>query len=104
MCAVIRWPTSIRRSGGAERVVPRHAFVLGVCLLGSGCVWKYGLAGSGVPPAVKTIAVLPFENNTPEPGLQKNLLDGMRSAVGARLGLREASEQHADAVLKGTIQ
>jgi lipopolysaccharide assembly LptE-like protein len=82
----------------------RSAFVLGACLVASGCFWKYGFAGGGLPPAIRTIAVLPFDNNTPTPELQKNLLDGMRSAVGSRLGLREASEQRADAVLKGTIQ
>lgn len=70
----------------------------------TGCFWKYGFHGGGLPPNIKTIAVLPFENNTATPELQKSILDGLRSATGSRLGLREASEEHADAVLKGTIE
>jgi hypothetical protein len=70
----------------------------------SGCFWKYGFHGGGLPSNIKTIAVEPFENNTPTPELQKNILDGLRAATGARLGLREVGEDHADAVLKGTIQ
>jgi len=70
----------------------------------SGCFWKYGFHGGGLPRNIRTIAVEPFENNTPTPELQKVILDGLRAATGSRLGLREVGEDHADAVLKGTIQ
>jgi hypothetical protein len=99
MCAVIRWPRSTQSSG-----ITKGAFAL-VCAAGlSGCFWKYGFHGGGLPRNIKTIAVEPFENNTPTPELQKNILDGLRAATGSRLGLREVGEDHADAVLKGTIQ
>src|SRR5579862_1981568 len=100
MCAVIRWPRSTQSSG-----IARTSAIAVVCASAlTGCFWKYGFHGGGLPPNIKTIAVLPFENNTPTPELQKNILDGLRSATGSRLGLREASEERADAVLKGTIQ
>ena len=99
MCAVIRWPRSTQSSG-----IAKSAFAL-VCAAGlSGCFWKYGFHGGGLPQNIKTISVEPFENNTPTPELQKNILDGLRAATGSRLGLREVGEEHADAVLKGTIQ
>jgi hypothetical protein len=55
----------------------------------SGCFWKYGFHGGGLPRNIRTIAVEPFENNTPTPELQKVILDGLRAATGSRLGLRE---------------
>jgi hypothetical protein len=100
MCAVIRWPRSTQSSGIARSTL---AVVLAAGVL-SGCFWKYGFHGGGLPQNIKTIAVEPFENNTPTPELQKNILDGLRAVTGSRLGLREVSEEHADAVLKGTIQ
>jgi hypothetical protein len=100
MCAVIRWPRSTQSFGIAK--VGVLALVTAGAL--TGCFWKYGFHGGGLPANIKSIAVLPFDNNTPTPELQKNILDGLRSATGSRLGLREASEEKADAVLKGIIQ
>ena len=100
MCAVIRWPRSTQSSGIARSTL---AVVLAAGVL-SGCFWKYGFHGGGLPQNIKTIAVEPFENNTPTPELQKNILDGLRAVTGSRLGLREVGEEHADAILKGTIQ
>jgi hypothetical protein len=99
MCAVIRWPRSTQSSGIARSTLA----VLAAGVL-SGCFWKYGFHGGGLPQNIRTIAVEPFENNTPTPELQKNILDGLRAVTGSRLGLREVSEEHADAILKGTIQ
>ena len=99
MCAVIRWPRSTQSSGIAKSTLA----VIAAGML-SGCFWKYGFHGGGLPQNIRTIAVEPFENNTPTPELQKNILDGLRAATGSRLGLREVGEDHADAVLKGTIQ
>ena len=69
-------------------------------LLG-GCL--YGFAGGGLPPSIKTVAVLPFDNQTPEPTLTQEVSVAVREAVQSRLGLREASENQADAVVRGTI-
>jgi hypothetical protein len=49
------------------------------------------------------VAVLPFDNLTSEPGLQQQVNQAVREAVTNRLGLREASEAQADAVVHGTI-
>lgn len=73
---------------------------LSVLALG-GCL--YGFAGGGLPPSVKTVAVLPFENQTAEPTLTQEVSVRVREAVEGRLGLRQASESQADAVVRGTI-
>ena len=66
-----------------------------------GCL--YGFAGGGLPPNIKTVAVLPFDNQTPEPTLTQEIAVAVREAVEGRLGLRQASERQADAVVRGTI-
>jgi hypothetical protein len=67
----------------------------------SGCL--YGFAGGGLPPSIKTVAVLPFDNQTPEPTLTQEISRAVREAVEQRLGLRQASETKADAVVRGAI-
>lgn len=69
-----------------------------------GCFWKYGFAGGGLPSSIKTVAVLPFDNNTPSPDLQLALYNVLHPAINRRLGLSDASEARADAVVSGTIQ
>ncbi|HEU4475000.1 MAG TPA: LPS assembly lipoprotein LptE, partial [Gemmatimonadales bacterium] len=66
-----------------------------------GCL--FGFAGGGLPPSIKTVAVLPFDNQTPEPTLTQEIAVAVREAVEGRLGLRQASESQADAVVRGTI-
>jgi hypothetical protein len=70
-------------------------------LLATGCI--YGFAGGGLPPNIKSVAVLPFENQTSLAPLQHDLYERMRREVEGRLGLREASEKRADAVVRGKI-
>jgi hypothetical protein len=70
-------------------------------LILGGCL--YGFAGGGLPPAIKTVAVLPFDNQTPEPTLTQEISRAVREAVEQRLGLRQASEARADAVVRGSI-
>jgi len=67
----------------------------------SGCL--YGFAGGGLPPGVKTVAVLPFDNQTPEPTLTQEISRAVREAVERRLGLRQSAEAQADAVVRGSI-
>jgi Lipopolysaccharide-assembly len=66
----------------------------------TGC---YGFAGGGLPPSVKTVAVLPFDNQTPEPTLTQEISQAVREAVEQRLGLRQSAEARADAVVRGSI-
>lgn len=67
----------------------------------AGCM--YGFAGGGLPPNIRTVAVIPFENQTSLATLQHDLLTEMRREVEGRLGLREAGEKRADAIVRGRI-
>ncbi len=56
-----------------------------------------------MPPGIQTVAVLPFDNLTAEPALLQQVNDAVREAMQSRLGLRQATEEQADAVVRGTI-
>lgn len=66
-----------------------------------GCL--YSFTGGGLPPSIKTVAVLPFDNQTPEPTLTQEISSAVREAVEQRLGLRQSAESQADAVVRGSI-
>ncbi len=70
------------------------------CLI-AGCL--YGFAGGGLPPHIRTVAILPFDNQTAEGGLTQEVADAVREAVESRLGLRPAAEATADAIVRGAI-
>ena len=79
-------------------LLPSLSLVLTGCFL-------YGFGGgTGFPPTIKTVAVIPFENLTAEPALTNEINRAVREAVQGRLGLRPAGEASADAIVKGTIQ
>jgi hypothetical protein len=63
----------------------------------------YGFSGGGLPPDVKTVAILPFDNLTAEPTLTQQVMTSVREAVENRLGMRPAGEDQADAIVRGTI-
>ncbi|MBA2626663.1 MAG: hypothetical protein H0U85_01485 [Gemmatimonadales bacterium] len=63
----------------------------------------YGFSGGGLPPAIKTVAVLPFDNLTAEAALTQQISVAVREAVQNRLGLRQAGEAQADALVRGSI-
>jgi hypothetical protein len=67
------------------------------------CGCLYGFAGGGFPPNIKTVAVLPFDNQTAEPTLTQEVSVRVREAVESRLGLRQAGQNQADALVRGTI-
>jgi len=62
----------------------------------------YGFAG-GTLPNVKTVAILPFDNDTPEPALTQQVSEAVRQALEGRLGLRVATEASADAIVHGRV-
>lgn len=66
-----------------------------------GCL--YGFAGGGFAPHIKTVAILPFDNQTPEPSLTQEVNDAVREALEGRLGLRLAGEANADAIVRGRV-
>jgi hypothetical protein len=49
------------------------------------------------------VAILPFDNDTPEPALTQEVSDAVRQAFEGRLGLRVAPEATADAIVRGRI-
>ena len=49
------------------------------------------------------MAILPFENETAASELQSELLEGMRKELQRRLGVRDAAQERADALVRGTI-
>jgi hypothetical protein len=69
----------------------------------NGCVWRYSLHGGGLPAHIRNVAILPFENQTAATELQRELAEGLRKAFSSRLGLREAAEDKASAIVRGTI-
>ncbi len=73
-------------------------------LLVLGCASPYGFAGGGLPSHVKTVAVTPFENETAASELQRELHEVLRRELRERLGVRDASEAQADAIVRGTIR
>jgi len=75
--------------------------VLGLALVLGGCV--YGFAGGGLPPSVRTVAVIPFDNQTPSAELQQEFMSRLRREMRSRLGIREAGEAQASAVVRGSI-
>jgi hypothetical protein len=83
---------SLRRCGAVA------ASLAGLAL--SACL--YGFAGGGLPN-IKTVAILPFDNDTPEPALTTEVASAVHEAIEGRLGLRAAGEATADAVVRGRI-
>jgi len=82
-----------------HRSIPRFG-VLSLLVL-AGCLYKF--SGGGLPNHIRTVAVLPFENQTAATELTRELSDALRKAMQSRLGLRDASEARASAVVRGTI-
>lgn len=80
---------------------PRRALPFLLVLLLAGCF--YGFAGGGLPSNIRTVAILPFENETPAAELQRELLEQLRRDIQGRLNLRDASEARAHAVVRGVI-
>lgn len=85
----------IRRSGAL-------AASLALALLAA-CGVHYGMAGGGLPPHIRTMAVLPFDNQTASADLTKELYDRMHKDMQRKLGVRDASADRADAIARGTI-
>lgn len=67
----------------------------------SGCA--YSFAGGGLPPNIATMAIAPFDNQTPSPDIPKELYDQMHQELQKRLGVRDAPRERADALAHGTI-
>jgi len=81
-----------------------RGLLLGAAVVAAaGCHFPYGFSGGGLPASIRTVAVLPFDNETASAELQRELSEALRKQFASRLGLREATEAKADAVVRGTI-
>ncbi len=106
-------PTSgIRTSRSAGRVRSRRRLVrrlpsfLGlplIALAAGSCNYSF-VAGAGLPPHVRTIAIVPFENNTNRFELTQELHEALLQRLPRALGLTVAGEEDADAIVSGTIE
>jgi hypothetical protein len=67
----------------------------------SGCI--YSFTGGGLPRHIRTIAVVPFENTTPEAGLTTEIYTQLQEQLPRSLGVRLTDERVADAVIRGRI-
>lgn len=95
-----RGPVSAAR--GLRRAATR-AFLGATLALTSACFAGYGFQAGGLPRHIRTAAVLPFENETPLSELQSELTEVVRTQLQRRLGVRNAPEERADAIVRGTI-
>ena len=68
----------------------------------TGCNYSFR-SGAGVPEHVRTLAVLPFENDTNRFELTQEVHDALVRRLPRALGLTTAGEEAADAVVSGTI-
>ena len=80
----------------------RRFGVLSVLIL-TGCLYSLS-GGGGLPRHIRTVAVLPFENETANPEVAGELPLVLRKSLGDRLGLREAPEGRASALVTGIIR
>lgn len=87
------------KTSGARAVRRGSAFVLLLSL--AGCI--YGFTGGGLPSHIRTVAVLPFENQTPQPLLGAEVEQVLQTQIPRDLGVRIVNEQVADAVVRGQI-
>src|SRR5688500_7782668 len=71
---------SMLRSG-----VRSALLVVLVLAAGAACWFPYGFAGGGLPPNIKTVAVLPFDNETAMPDLQRDVTETLRRELAGKL-------------------
>ena len=90
---------SIRTSGRFRSLVT----VTLAATLVAACGVRYGFSEGAFPSHIRTMAVLPFENETPAPELQDELFESMRTRLRQRLGVRDAPQERADALVRGKI-
>lgn len=86
-----------------HRLILRFGKIASVAITLTQVSCLYGFAGGGLPPHIRTVAILPFDNQTGEPTLTVEVSEAVREAMEGRLGLRPAAEEQADAVVRGTV-
>ena len=87
----------------AFRTRALRTIVACIAVVASGGCLGYGFSGGGTPAGMKTVAILPFDNETSSSELPRELTEALREALEKRLGLRTATEEKADAIVRGKI-
>lgn len=102
---VVRRVLAWQRRGHHRRAVAAAmcaALASGTVLSMAGCNYSF-TAGAGFPDHIRTIAVVPFENDTNRFELTQEVHEALLRQVPRSLGLTPAGAEAADAVLSGTI-
>ena len=86
-----------------RRVTLAVAKTVGAALLVLGAACYGFTGGGGFPPKLKTVAIMPFDNQTAVPDVQRELNDFLRKQFQDRLNLRDAPEAKADVIVRGVI-
>lgn len=85
----------------------RHWLVLlataGFLWAATGCAYRVG-PSSGVPAGSRTVAVMPFENDTLEPRVTESIATALRSQIQQEGTYRIARHGEADVILSGTVR
>ena len=82
----------------------RRSGVYSLVLVALTACFPYGFTGGGLPSHIRTVAIVPFENQTATPELPREITDALRAKLHDRLGLRDAAEAKANAIVRGTVQ
>ncbi len=92
-------------SGGRRGRIPRGLVGLGLLLvfLTTGCIYTFR-AGAGLPGHVRTLAVLPLDNESDRFDLAQEIYEAILRDVPRAFGVRTASEENADAIIRGTVR
>lgn len=81
---------------GASAVALAASFMLAAC--------NYGFqGGGGFPPHIRTIYIAPFDNQTAQFDLERQLFQQLLDQLPRSLGIRPGPEASADAILRGRI-
>lgn len=80
-----------------------RSIVVAALALATACI-RYGFSEGAFPAHIRTMAVMPFENETASAELQNELFESMRRRLQQRLGVRDAPQERADAIVRGHIR
>jgi len=93
----IRWTSSI-----SVCEIRRLSGVL-LALMATGCNYTFQ-AGSGLPPHIQTLAVVPFENDTDRFEISQELHQILLDELPRTFGVRTGGEEFAEAVVSGAVR
>lgn len=84
-----------------RRTASLAALALAVVVVLGGC--NYSFRAGSFPEHISTIAVMPFENDTDRFELTQEVHQALLQELPGALGVQLAGEEHADAIVQGTI-